>query len=59
MQEIGRAGRIGQQASAILYFNNSDIAQNKDIIDYSIRVYCTSEKLLPEEVTAWLLWILL
>ena len=44
MQEIGRAGRIGQQASAILYFNNSDIAQNKDISYDSIREYCTSEK---------------
>lgn len=42
MQEIGRAGRSGSKSSATMYYNNSDIAKNKDIIDESIRQYCTS-----------------
>ena len=38
-QEIGRAGRRGQPAQAILYYNNRDIARNylgikDDIIEY-------------------------
>ena len=42
MQEIGRAGRSGRKSSAVMYYNNSDIAKNKDNIDDSIREYCTS-----------------
>ena len=30
IQEIGRAGRTGDQSCATLYYNNSDIAKNKD-----------------------------
>lgn len=40
LQEIGRAGRSGQEAEAIMYFNNSDIATNRkglhpEVIKYS------------------------
>ena len=42
MQEIRRAGRSGRKSSAVMYYNNSDIARNKDNIDASIREYCTS-----------------
>ena len=42
MQEIGRAGRSGRKSSVVMYYNNSDIARNKDNIDDSIREYCTS-----------------
>ncbi|XP_052216227.1 ATP-dependent DNA helicase Q1-like isoform X2 [Dreissena polymorpha] len=39
LQEIGRAGRTGQQSSAVLFFNNSDIASNrkgmtKEMVDF-------------------------
>ena len=50
MQEIGRAGRNGCQASAILYFNNSDISKNNKIIDKSIRDYCSSEGCLRRKL---------
>lgn len=29
MQEIGRAGRRGQPASALMFFNNSDISKSR------------------------------
>jgi superfamily II DNA helicase RecQ len=39
LQEIGRAGRRGQQATALLHYNNRDLAKNlpgleQDIVDY-------------------------
>lgn len=40
LQEIGRAGRLGQEASAVMYFNQSDIAQNRKGITDEIREYC-------------------
>ena len=40
IQEFGRAGRSGQDAVATLYYNNSDIAENKQNIDESVREYC-------------------
>jgi superfamily II DNA helicase RecQ len=44
MQEIGRACCSGSKSiCAIMYYNNSDISKNKDIINDSIREYCTSE----------------
>ena len=41
-QELGRAGRCGQPATATLYFNNSDVASNKTTIDDLMKVYCQS-----------------
>ena len=32
MQEIGRAGRSGRKSSAVMYYNNSDIAKKKKIL---------------------------
>ena len=40
IQEFGRAGRSGQDAVATLYYNNSDIAENKQNIDEFVREYC-------------------
>lgn len=40
LQEIGRAGRRGQNATAILYFNKSDIAKNLPGIQEDIIKYC-------------------
>lgn len=42
-QEIGRAGRCeGKQARATLYFNNSDVADNKTVDD-AMKRYCQSD----------------
>lgn len=44
VQEIGRAGRTGQLASATLYYNNSDISDNLKYVDKSMKEYCQSRK---------------
>ncbi|KAK3083625.1 hypothetical protein FSP39_000453 [Pinctada imbricata] len=51
MQEVGRAGRRGQQAKAIIYFNLSDIAPNvpglqRDIVDLCTLTTCIREYIL-------------
>ena len=49
-QEIGRAGRKGQAAEAILYFNNNDIARNLPGIQDDIIRYCRSVQCLRKEI---------
>ncbi|KAJ8303716.1 hypothetical protein KUTeg_018639 [Tegillarca granosa] len=39
VQEVGRAGRGGQHATAILYFNNNDIASNRKRLDLAVTQY--------------------
>ena len=43
MQEIGRAGCIGTQSYATLYYNNSDIGNHKKHIQDSMKNYCKSK----------------
>ena len=43
MQEIGRAGRTGLSSWATLYYNNSDIGNNKKHVEESMKTYCRSE----------------
>ncbi|XP_028418072.1 uncharacterized protein LOC114542893 [Dendronephthya gigantea] len=40
VQETGRAGRDGNHATAVLYYNNRDVAKNKPGMQEDIRVYC-------------------
>ena len=42
-QETGRAGRDGKQSSATLYFNNRDIAKNREGLSDDIRTFCRLE----------------
>ena len=43
MQEVGRAGRQGQPAEAILYFNKNDISKARKGISQSMIEYCQDE----------------
>ena len=43
VQELGRAGRDGQQAQAMLFFNSSDIAANVKHLHDEMRHFCTTE----------------
>ncbi len=43
MQEAGRAGRDGQPAVAVLYFNNSDISAAREGLTEEVREYCKSD----------------
>lgn len=40
MQEIGRCGRLGQKATAILYYNESDIARNRKGLSQAVAKFC-------------------
>lgn len=51
LQEIGRAGRCGQPAEAILYYCNKDIASNLKDLKGDIVSYCNESKLAK---TFWL-----
>lgn len=39
LQEIGRAGRSGQPATALMYFNNNDIASNRKGLDPEMKEF--------------------
>lgn len=43
IQETGRAGRDGKQSFAVLYYNNRDIARNKEGMSDEIRQFCRLE----------------
>ncbi|KAH3887128.1 hypothetical protein DPMN_011144 [Dreissena polymorpha] len=43
LQEIGRAGRRGQQSHAILYYNKRDLAANTPGIQQDIIKYCSDD----------------
>ena len=43
MQEIGRAGRNGDPAEAIMYFNNSDISKARIGLSEAVTEYCKNE----------------
>ena len=41
-QEIGRAGRNGKPAKALMFYNGSDISANKPGMTYEMREFCTT-----------------
>ena len=49
LQEIGRAGRKGQQARAIMFYNMSDIANKKDF-SAEMREFCTTTTCLRRKL---------
>jgi superfamily II DNA helicase RecQ len=50
MQEIGRAGRNGLQAWATLYYNNSDVSENKENVSEEMKNYCKSHTICLRKV---------
>ena len=47
-QQVGRCGRAGQKASAVLYFNANDIARNLPGIQDNIINYCKTQSCLRD-----------
>jgi hypothetical protein len=43
VQQIGRAGRLGQKSESVMYFNASDIARNVEGLSDDVRLYCTTD----------------
>jgi superfamily II DNA helicase RecQ len=55
VQEIGRAGRTGLLSRAILYYNNSDIANNKKHVQDEMKTYCQSQQIcLRQQILQYL-----
>ena len=54
VQETGRAGRNGQDATALLYFNNTDLRSNRPGISKSIINYCKSNRCLRQTILEYL-----
>ncbi|XP_057299470.1 ATP-dependent DNA helicase Q1-like [Hydractinia symbiolongicarpus] len=50
VQEIGRAGRSEQPATAILFYNNSDVSANKTNVDKNMKLYCQTSTCLREHI---------
>ena len=46
VQQIGRAGRVGQPSQSVLYFNKSDIAANVQNMSEDIRALCKTDNCL-------------
>jgi superfamily II DNA helicase RecQ len=43
IQEIGRAGRNGDYAGAIMYFNSTDIASSVSHVSEEMREFCLTD----------------
>ena len=58
MQEIGHAGCTGLSSCATLYYNNSDIGNNKKTCGRINEIILQIRRHLAKETLAGLLWIL-
>ena len=50
VQQIGRAGRCGQESQSVMYYNNNDLAKNVEGITEDIINFCKSTKCLRLEM---------
>lgn len=47
VQQVGRAGRKGQQSTSVVYYNASDLRANQKVeVEDSVKQYCTSKQCL-------------
>ena len=52
-QEIGRAGRDGKDATAVLWYNNSDIARNRTNVSEEMKEYCRKDGCLRAYILSY------
>ena len=50
-QEVGRAGRLGQESTAVLYYNKADLHNTPDITS-SMKEYCVNEQICRRTLLA-------
>ena len=50
MQEVGRAGRSGQPAHAVMFVNNSDTATNRVGLSKFVKPFCTTDLCLRKHL---------
>ena len=46
VQQVGRAGRLGQPSQSLLYFNASEITNNVDGMTQDIKIFCNTDDCL-------------
>lgn len=53
VQEIGRAGRSGNQSYATLYYNKFDINKSIKTVDETVKIYCEEDGCLRKFIISY------